>query len=134
MVTDKKVSCKNIVVDFLDNLQVKKKTKADWSSTNIQANTDREIQAEIYKRLANKLQKKETKDRHKLDRLLRSCDTGSLDISKQNEFGDLEVSILQTVKDIHAGKTVGHQISHIWYDEDTPQKTSTFEEKWGKLL
>ena len=40
---------------------------------------------------------------------------------------------LQTVKDIIAGKIVGHKLSHIWYDEDTQEKTMFFG-KVEKLL
>ncbi|XP_071787284.1 uncharacterized protein [Asterias amurensis] len=131
---------KNKVVDFLDNLEEEKRAKLIEVAITLgrkhrqeRRKKSREIQAEICKRLANKLQKQKTKDRQKLDRLLRSCDTGSLDLSKQNEFGDLGEDRLQTVKDIIGGKIVGHKLSHIWYDEDTQEKTVYFG-KVEKLL
>ncbi|KAK6185670.1 hypothetical protein SNE40_007851 [Patella caerulea] len=131
---------KNNVVDYLDDLEPEKRKKlieftVPLARKRRQENRKKDVQikAEISKRLANKLQKKKTQERNKLERLLRTCDIGKVSIKEQIEFEDLDESVLQSVNDILAGKIVGHYMCHLWYDEDSLEKT-VYHAKVEKLL
>lgn len=131
---------KNNVVKYLDNLEPEKRHRLIKLAVQLvrkhrPGNRKKivEIRAEITRRIARKCQKKKTLERNKLKRLLRSCETRKVDIAEQVEFGNVEESVLHVVKDILAGKIVGHQICHIWFDEQT-QGTTVYNGKVEKLL
>ena len=127
---------KNRVVDYLDSLEVEKREKLLKLAVSLareQRVTKRkrsaQIKAVLSKRMAAKMQKKQTLQRSKIEKKLRSP---NFKISADTEFGHIDPENQKSVQDILDGKVVGRQICHIWYDEDTESKT-LFNGKIEKL-
>eukprot|EP00112_Aurelia_sp_Birch-Aquarium-sp1_P010536 Seg2246.3 transcript_id=Seg2246.3/GoldUCD/mRNA.D3Y31 product="hypothetical protein" protein_id=Seg2246.3/GoldUCD/D3Y31 len=78
----------------------------------------KEIHEEIAKRELEKEEKREVRDRRKLERSLKSIDVRDL----QKEFPDLTDRKLTDLELLLGGKAVGRDIHHIWEDEKVQKK------------
>ena len=75
---------------------------------------------EIAHRDARKKQKREMKDRKKVEKRLKKTETVD-EIEK--EFPDLERKISEDLKELLSGNSVGRDIFHVWQEEDGEKKS-----------
>ena len=126
---------KNKVVDFIDFLPSDRKESLIQLATSLgrkqclkKRKRTAEIRKEIAKRLADRVQKKRTVERGKIERKLKLFAISDIGA----EF-DLDEHTVEVVSDILSGKVVGHKFCHIWYDSDSQDKT-LYLGKFEKLL
>ena len=115
-------SRKNNVISYLDRLdEDQRNALVKYSCTKArkhrykQKQRAAEVEAEISRRIAEKKQKKAQRDRKKVEKSIRE---GTL----RSEFPDLSDEAHLAVDLIMKGTIVGHNVRHIWYDDDTREK------------
>ena len=77
------------------------------------------IRKELSNRAARKIYQKQERHRKDLEKKLKSVDLADI----ASAFPDLEDSCVRDLGDILGGKVVGHNICHVWYEEETREKT-----------
>ncbi|KAK6183204.1 hypothetical protein SNE40_010731 [Patella caerulea] len=117
---------KNRVVPYLDGIyKSKQECIVKWAigMARKKRNRDRKKQVDISKELsrraAAKVQKKQERNKKDLEKKLMATDITDIN----TEFPDLEETCVVNLTDILSGKVVGRDICHMWYDNDTQEKT-----------
>ena len=109
---------KNRTVDYLDREGTDRDALIQFATTRgrklrqLRRVKQRDIQAELSARIATKLQEKETRDRKKVEKLLKT--TSMEDVS---EIYHLEPTKRNDLADILQGDIIGRNICHAWMDE-----------------
>lgn len=112
---------KNKTVEYLDDLEQDKRANTlttDISMARKQRHNRRlkqkDLAVELSRRQANKLQERETLNRKKLEKRLRSIDLKNINV----EFPDMEDGKCESVVDLLGGKAIGRKICHMWSDDN----------------
>ena len=116
---------KNMVVDYLDATDEETRERMVRMSVALgrrqrQCNRTKcaDMKKELSRRQGLKREKKETSQRKKIEKTLKST---ILDIDR--DFPDLEEHARSDLQDILSGKAVGRDICHVWIDRESREKT-----------
>ena len=123
------ISCKmralkNQTVDYIDSFDVETRGEMLKKAVLIgrqqrikQKLNQKELMRELPRRMADKHQKREQSERRKLEKRLKSIDVERI----MDEFPDLDEDKVQKLSDLLTGKSIGHNICHVWLDGEVCQ-------------
>ena len=72
----------------------------------------KELMRELSRGMANKHQKREQSEQRKLEKRLKNIDVERI----MDKFLDLDDNKVQKLSDLLTGKSIGHNICHVWLD------------------
>nr|XP_047125514.1 uncharacterized protein LOC124807570 [Hydra vulgaris] len=103
-----------------------------WAISNARKNRftsmqcHNELKLELLKRMADKIQKREDKDRRKVEKILKSCMPDQV----KELFPDLENNEASDIEEILIGAAIGRSICHMWFDN----ANNTHEVYYGRVV
>nr|XP_047146751.1 uncharacterized protein LOC124819309 [Hydra vulgaris]XP_047146752.1 uncharacterized protein LOC124819309 [Hydra vulgaris]XP_047146753.1 uncharacterized protein LOC124819309 [Hydra vulgaris]XP_047146754.1 uncharacterized protein LOC124819309 [Hydra vulgaris] len=103
-----------------------------WAISNARKNRftsmqcHNELKLELLKRMADKIQKREDKDRRKVEKILKSCMPDQV----KEMFPDLENNEASDIEEILIGAAIGRSICHMWFDN----ANNTHEVYYGRIV
>ncbi|XP_065650648.1 uncharacterized protein LOC136078773 [Hydra vulgaris] len=92
--------------------------------TNMQCHND--LKLELIKRIADKIQKKENKERRNVEKILKNCMPDQV----KEMFPDLENNEASDIEEILIGASIGRSICHMWFDN----ATNTQDVYYGRIV